>query len=218
MWSPWYTSRMSYNPDIRRRRPIRLKGYDYSRTGAYFVTIVTQDRTCCFGDVTGEEMCLNDAGRMACRVWESLPLRFPGIEIDAFVVMPNHIHGIIIVGASLVGAQDPGDVRPPEAGATTRVAPTGGHVTLGNVVGAYKSLTTMEYARGVKTHSWPPFNGRLWQRNYYEHVVRDDESLKRIRQYIVDNPAQWVFDRENPQAVRDQHGKIMATESNRGVL
>ena len=145
---------------------------------------------------------------MAYRIWESLPLRFPGIEIDAFVVMPNHIHGIIIVGAPTKGAQDPSDIGTPETGATesseakatTRVTPTGGHVSLGTVVGAYKSLTTMEYARGVKTHSWPPFNGRLWQRNYYEHVVRDDESLRRVRQYIVDNPAQWIFDRENPQA------------------
>ena len=222
MWSPWYTSRMNHTPDIHRRRSIRLKGYDYSRTGAYFVTIVTQGRTCRFGDVSGEEMCLNDAGRMACRLWESLPLHFPGIEIDAFIVMPNHIHGIIVgdqdnpVEAPLVGAQEPSDVGPPETGAiespearaTTRVAPTGGHVTLGRIVGAYKSLTTLEYSQGVKTHSWLPFEGRLWQRNYYEHIVRNDESLRRVRQYIIDNPAQWIFDRENPQAVSGLHGKI----------
>jgi REP element-mobilizing transposase RayT len=68
------------------------------------------------------------------------------------------------------------------------------------VIGAYKSLTTFEYTRSVKTHSWSPFNGRLWQRNYYEHIVRDEESLGRIRQYIIDNPAQWMFDQENPMS------------------
>ena len=163
--------------------------------------------TCCFGDVASDEMCLNDAGRMACRVWETLRQRFPSIEMDAFVVMPNHIHGIIIVGAQdnsvgmpLVDTQDPGTVGIPTPGATTRVAPTGGRVILGNVIGAYKSLTTFEYTRSVKTHSWSPFNGRLWQRNYYEHIVRDEESLGRIRQYIIDNPAQWMFDQENPMS------------------
>ena len=207
MWSPWYGGSMNYNPDIHRRRSIRLKGYDYSWAGTYFVTIVTQGMTCCFGDVVSDETCLNDAGRMACRVWESLPQRFPGIEMDAFVVMPNHIHGIIIVGAQdnsvgvpLVDTQDPGTVGIPTPGATTRVAPTGGRVILGNVIGAYKSLTTFEYTRSVKTHSWSPFNGRLWQRNYYEHIVRDEESLGRIRQYIIDNPAQWMFDQENPMS------------------
>ena len=125
MWSPWYGSSMNYNPGIHRRRSIRLKGYDYSWAGTYFVTIVTQGMTCCFGDVVSDETCLNDAGRMACRVWESLPQRFPGIEMDAFVVMPNHIHGIIIVGAQdnsvgvpLVDTQDPGTVGIPTPGAT----------------------------------------------------------------------------------------------------
>ena len=139
---------------------------------------------------------------MASRVWESLSLRFSGIEIDAFVVMPNHIHGIINVGAQL---QDPRAVKPHEARATTRVALTEGRAILGRVIGAYKSLTTVEYTRGIKTYGWPPFERRLWQRNYYEHVVRDDESFRRVRQYIVDNPAQWIFDRENPmsEASRD---------------
>ena len=189
---------MDHNPDIQRRRSIRLKGYAYSQAGAYFVSIVTQGRECCFGDVIGKDMRLNDAGRMAHRVWESLPLRFPGVETDYFVVMPNHLHGIVIMnnlprnpggGAAVKDRAAAGDR------ATTRVAPT-----LGRVVGAYKSLTTLEYTRGVKTCNWPTFEGRLWQRNYYEHIVRDDESLSRIRQYISDNPAQWMFDKENPAA------------------
>ncbi len=177
---------MNYNPDIHRRRSIRLKRYDYSRAGAYFVTVVTQSRVCCFGDVVGEEMRWNDAGQMACRVWESLPLRFPGVEMDYFVVMPNHLHGIITMRDSPRNAGDR---------ATTRVAPT-----LGRIVGAYKSLTTLEYIRGVKTRNWPPFERRLWQRNYHEHIIRDDESLCSIRRYIADNPAQWRYDKENAYA------------------
>ena len=215
-----------YGTDRRPRRSLRLKGHDYARAGAYFVTIVVQGRPLLFGDVVDGEIRLNDAGKMAQRVWEEMLGRFPTIDTDAFVIMPNHIHGIIVVGAPLVGAQRAGmgatiggdigagtdrDARAGidrqagtdlpagvgiEARAATRAAPT----ALGNVVGAYKSLTTVEYVRGVKTLNWPPFHGRLWQRNYYEHIVRDPESMGRIRQYIVDNPSQWPFDYENPMA------------------
>lgn len=100
--------------------------------------------------------------------------------------------GTSAAGAPLVGA--------PEQRATTRVAPT--TTTLGDVVGAYKSLTTMEYTRGVRALDWPSFRGRLWQRNYYERIVRDDASLDRVRRDILDNPAQWDADRENPVAAR----------------
>ena len=189
---------MNYDPNLPRRRSTRLAGYDYSQVGAYFVTIVTHGRSCCFGDADSGEMRLSDAGRMACRVWKELPARFVGIEMDYFIVMPNHLHGIIIIHDGEAGVKH----QPTASRATTRVAPT-----LGNVVGAYKSLTTMEYTRGVKTLHWPPFEGRLWQRNYYEHIIRDGESLNRLRQYITDNPAQWAFDRENPVADRGQQAR-----------
>ena len=147
-------------------------------------------------------MCLNEAGLMVSTVWDALPAQFPVVDLDAFVVMPNHIHGIIVfatqmlVGAPLVGAQDVTPNRTIDNRATTRVAPT-----LGDVVGAYKSRVTVEYTRGVKTKGWPAFRRRLWQRNFYEHIIRNEESLNRIRQYILDNPARWTFDRENPLAV-----------------
>ena len=182
-------------PEARRRRSIRLKGYDYSRTGAYFVTTVTQNRLCLFGDVVGDEMHLNEAGIMAQEMWETLPHRFPGIDLDAFVIMPNHIHGIIAinepVGASVVSAQDNSMATGERA--TTRVAPT-----LGDVMGAYKSLTTIEYSRGVTTWGWQSFDRRLWQRNYYERVIRDGRELDRAREYIANNPMQWALDSENP--------------------
>ena len=230
---------------MRRRRPLRLEGYDYSQTGVYFVTVALQGRSYLFGDVIGQHMHLNAAGEMACRVWQALPERFPNICLDAFVVMPNHMHGIIgidvPVGAPLVGAQTPipqhqdraatraaptrrrvaqGDVvgadvgaplvgaRPPfhqdQDRAATRAAPTRGGVALGDVVGAYKSLVTVEYIRGVKELGWPPFDRRLWQRRYYEHIVRSEDSLSHVRKYVRDNPARWAFDRENPLAERPE--------------
>ena len=194
--------RFSLTSDSQHRRSIRLRGYDYTQAGAYFVTIVVQGRACLFGDVAGEEMRLNDAGGMVQQVWQDLPDRYSGINMDEFIVMPNHIHGVITivqpVGASLVGAQEDqpnavsGEIQLRDR-ATTRVAPT-----LGDVVGAFKSLTTVEYVRGVKSLGWPQFSGKLWQRNYFEHVVRSEESLTKIRQYIRDNPLRWEFDKENP--------------------
>ena len=142
---------------------------------------------------------------MVSSVWNVLPERFPNIELDAFVVMPNHIHGILMiahidnhaVGAPLVGARVVTGDR-----ATTRVAPTNSNeVTLGAVIGAYKSLTTLDYIRGVKTASWPSFQKNLWQRNYYEHIIRNETSLNSIRQYISDNPANWAWDKENPDSL-----------------
>ena len=150
---------------------------------------------------------------MVKEVWENLPRRFPTVELDVFVVMPNHIHGIVLmdqlVGASLVGALDGDDARAEVttgAGdrAATRAAPTG--VALGDVIGAYKSITTVEYARGVKSDRWRRFNGRLWQRNYYEHIIRDEDELVRAREYIVNNPLQWALDGENPEAAGSAAG------------
>lgn len=189
---------MKYDPQKHHRHSIRFQGYDYSRSGAYFVTIVAQDRASLFGEVVEGEMRLNDAGRMIWSEWVILPERFPNVVLDEFVVMPNHVHGIIVivndVGAGLVLAPD---VPAPHGatGATTRVAPT-----LGDVVGAFKSRVTVEYIRGVKTLGWMAFNGRLWQRNYYEHIIRDEVSLNRIRRYIAENPQRWTSDSQNPSA------------------
>jgi putative transposase len=184
-----------------RRRSIRLKGYDYAQACAYFVTICTQDSECFFGDVVGG-MQMNDAGQMVCRIWNDLPVKYPGIEIDEFILMPNHFHGIVvIVGAPLVGALPSGTViGNNETRAGTRPAPT-----LGDVVGAFKSITTQQYAYGVRQNNWPPFRGKLWQRNYYEHVIRNEEEMERIRQYIVGNPAKWDEDEDNPANII--HGK-----------
>jgi REP element-mobilizing transposase RayT len=166
---------------LRRRRSLRLKGYDYTQAGAYFVTICAQDRACLFGNVVDEGMCLNDAGHMLATLWNDIPSQFADVDVDAFVVMPNHVHGIVVL---------------PDA-ATAVGAPA-----LGKVVAAFKSTTTVHYIRGVKTRAWPEFRQRLWQRNYYEHVIRDEKALDRVRQYVDENPARWASDDENPENVQ----------------
>ena len=175
---------MPYDPNRHHRRSIRLKGYDYSQAGAYFITLCTQDRACLFGRVMNGEMRLNDAGRMVLAEWNRLPERFPQVVLDAFVVMPNHVHGILVI-------TDPAPTVGATVGATLVVAPT-----VGNIIGAFKSRVTVEYIRGVKTSGWPPFRGRLWQRNYYEHIIRNERALNAIRQYIMENPRRWHRDRE----------------------
>ena len=131
-------------------------------------------------------------------VWESLPERFPQIEVDEFVVMPNHFHGILVIrvehngGVSRVNTSD----RATTDRATTRVAPTG--KLLGDMIGAFKSITTHLYIQGVRQQDWPPFEGRLWQRNYWEHIIRDEQSYRQLQQYIQLNPTSWEQDSLHP--------------------
>jgi REP element-mobilizing transposase RayT len=182
---------MEHNPAEHYRRSIRLRGYDYKQSGAYFVTVVTHHRECLFGKVVDGEMRLNKAGCMVQAVWQQLPAHYPGVECDAFVVMPNHIHGIIV----LVGA---GPRACPGKGQPQGVAPT---LSLPDVVHRLKTVTTKRYADSMKKSGGSLFLGRLWQRNYFEHVIRNEPSLNHIRQYILDNPARWAADRENPAVV-----------------
>ncbi len=190
---------MKYNPDIHHRRSIRLRGYDYSQHGMYFVTICTQDRLRLFGEIANGSMTLNDAGKMVHAIWDEIPAHYKGIEIDQFVVMPNHIHGIIkIVGAGPRAC--PGDVGQPRG-----VAPTGfvdGHpqgdaptdLSLSDVVHRFKTMTTKKYTDGVKQNGWQPFPAKLWQRNYYEHIIRDEMAYLKIAEYIQNNPQRWEED------------------------
>ncbi len=186
-----------YAPDKHSRHSIRLPGFDYARPGAYFVTVCTQGRECLFGEVVNGVTVPNAVGKMVQSVWNELPRHYPGVNIDAFVVMPNHLHGIIMlttVGAGPRACPDKGRACP-DKGQPQGVAPT---MSLINVVHRFKSLTTARYRHGVVQWDWRPFFGRLWQRNYYEHIIRNAEELNCIRQYIADNPMQWAMDRENP--------------------
>jgi putative transposase len=202
-----------YDPDIHHRRSIRVPGYDYAQPGAYFVTICLQDRECLLGEIVGDQTIPNEAGRVIETWWHKLPQKFSSCNADTFVVMPNHIHGIIMIRDETVGADprvrpdssptvaaDP-RVRPhssPTVGVDPRVRPVP-HAPLPSIVQWFKTMTTNAYIRGVQVQGWTPFAVRLWQRNYYEHIVRDEVELERIRDYIVNNPVHWRDDPDNPQ-------------------
>lgn len=192
---------MNYNPEIYHRHSIRLKGYDYSQAGAYFITICTQNRKCLFGEIVNAEMLLNDAGKMVEKWWYELKNKFPNMELDQYVVMPNHFHGIIqiIVGADL-------RVCPDNSGEHTGSP-------LHRMVQWFKTITTNEYIHNVKINNWQPFEGKLWQRNYYEHIIRNENELNHIREYIINNPLQWQFDRENLDRIENDDYKKQWSKS-----
>ena len=185
----------SYDPLHHHRHTIRLQGYDYAQPGAYFVTICTYNRVCSFGEVAGGQMQLNDWGRVVAECWSVIPTHFVHVVLDEWVVMPNHVHGIVVITEAVgarVGAQQccaptdaPTDINPR---AYPHVAPG----SLGAIVRSFKSAVTqrINLLRGTNT---PP----VWQRNYYEHIVRDEPGLNAIRQYIRHNPAKWNLDRDN---------------------
>ena len=174
------------------RRSIRLKGYDYSQEGAYFVTICVQNKECLFGEVVDGQMCLNDAGRMVQKWWKELDNKFLNFELNTFVVMPNHFHAIVViknVGADLC-------VCPDEHVFNENCVP-GEHIDspLPKIIQWFKTMTTNEYICGVRLKKFPPFKKRIWQRNYYEHIIRNEESFKKIQEYILHNPENWKNDK-----------------------
>lgn len=181
-----------FDPNKHHRRSIRLKNYDYTQPGAYFVTICTQKRLCLFGNVVDGHMVLNDGGQMVKKWWMELPNKYPTIQTDAHVVMPNHFHGVVvIVGADLrVCPNDDGEnqkhLNQKQGAHTGAPLPT--------ILQWFKTMTTNAYIQGVKQNGWPPFMGKLWQRNYYEHIVRNDGELNIIHTYIHNNPRNWTTD------------------------
>ena len=170
----------------RKRR--RLKGYDYSQPGAYFVTLCVQHRRELLGEVRDGRMRANDAGRMVERWWAELPAKFSHLELDAGQVMPNHVHGIILLW--------------PEGEGTRPCAERQPRASLPEIVRWFKTMTTNGYIAGVREEGWPKFRGRLWQRDYHEHVVREGDDLADYRTYIRENPANWTMDEENPIALK----------------
>jgi REP element-mobilizing transposase RayT len=165
------------NPGNHHRRSIRLRSYDYSLNGAYFITICIHHHECVLGEISQNQMAVNAAGEMVAQQWEALTQRFSSLQLDEFIVMPNHIHGILVFDNE---------------------AENSSKSTLGDIVGAFKSITTHEYINGVKQHNWQAFDKKFWQRNYYEHIIRSEESLNQVREYIIHNPANWPQDENNP--------------------
>lgn len=160
---------MIFDPNLHHRKSIRLKEYDYSKQGGYFITICLQNKQKLLGEILDQKMNLNGAGKMAQEEIVNLPERFPEIEIGEFIVMPNHIHLVIFI-----------------VDKTTE--------TIGTITGILKSIITHKYTQGVKNNNWPRFNKTLFQRNFYEHVIRNEKDLETINEYIFNNPAKWLKD------------------------
>ncbi|MDA8084377.1 MAG: hypothetical protein M0024_12040 [Nitrospiraceae bacterium] len=209
---------MIYDAALRHRRSVRLKGFDYTREGAYFVTICIQGRECILGDIADGEMGLNEYGRIVAGEWLRTAVVRTTVDLDAYVVMPNHFHGIMVINdihpISVVGARrclapfggtEPGISGNGEDGetnegratggnrATHRVAPTVAAGSVGSIIGQFKSITTKRINR-LRNVSGVP----VWQRNYYERIIRNEKELDRIRDYIINNPSRWSDDKEHP--------------------
>ncbi len=163
---------MSFDPQRHHRRSIRLSEHDYSEAGIYFFTSCTHQRECLFGDIVEGTMALSEAGKAAAQEWENLSLRFPAVGLDAFVVMPNHVHGIVFLNPTLSNEKSS---------------------TLGQILRVYKSLAATSGNRLLDRAGQP-----LWQRNYYEHIIRNKQVLEKARRYILSNPERWERDADNP--------------------
>lgn len=184
---------MTYNPDIHHRHSIRLREYDYSSDGAYFVTICTWQRECLFGDIVDGEMRLNDMGNIILTEWQNTRIMRNNVELDTFVIMPNHFHAIFFIqNGATVGAHRRAPGLSAELGACN--APLRRQSgSIGSILAGFKSATTKQI-NIIRNNPGCP----VWQRNYYERVIRNDDELSRARDYIVGNPLKWALDKENP--------------------
>ncbi len=218
---------MSYDPEIHHRRSIRLKGYDYSQAGAYFITICTHDRECIFGEIRDGQMHLNEIGKIVEAEWLKTAEIRDNVEMDAFVVMPNHVHGIIIItenartddAVRVNGSKNFVDVtgganrHPPDDGIRSHVGAHGGAPlqrvprqrkpqSIGSIVAGFKSTVTKQINIIRNTPGVP-----VWQHNYYEHIIRNEDAFIRIQRYIIENSAQWQYDQENRNDISEEDKK-----------
>ena len=195
---------MKYSRERQRRQSLRLPNYDYASSGAYFITLCTHERRYLFGEIMGGQMQLIPLGRIAQEEWVRSTQIRREVLLDAAVIMPNHVHGIVVIDAAIIGGAVGATGRSPlQAGRslqeTPRVVRPGPPArSLPAFVAGFKSATTrrINEARALCTRL------PVWQRNYYEHIIRNPGELHRIREYIVQNPARWPEDLENPSAQR----------------
>lgn len=159
------------SPERYRRNSLRYPGYDYSQSGAYFATINTHLNRYLFGEVTDGVVVLSEPGKHVSRVWLALEERFPGVLRDEHVIMPNHIHGIIMLGA------DP----------TIPI----GDLTVGIIVNSFKNSVLASWRKGVTEAGWPRYEKPLWHRDYYDRIIRNDAELEAYREYVLGNPSSW---------------------------
>ena len=197
-----------FDPQKHHRRSIRLKGYDYSSEGAYYVTIVTQGRECLFSEIIDGEMYLNEYGEIVQKWWNEIPIHFSILELGAFVIMPNHVHGIIFITTDRRGeaqnvspCNDPNnniqDAYDDETNNLGGETPPLRKPTLGQIVAYFKYQSTKEMNRIETDKAITKF----WQRNYYEHIIRNEKDLQNKTDYIQANPLLWDEDNDNPQNI-----------------
>ena len=193
---------MKYNPQIHHRRSIRLQGYDYSQNGAYFITLCTHNRECLFGQIQNGQMILNEYGKMVEQCWNNLSNHYDNIELDAYVIMPNHFHGIILITDNVDNVDNVRAIRElpihelpilelPRQQQKQRQQQRR-KMLLPKIVGRFKTNSAKQINQMRNT---PGIS--VWQRNYYEHIIRDEKSLENIRNYIINNPAKWQDDDYN---------------------
>jgi putative transposase len=182
-----------FDPRKYNRQTIRLKDYDYSASGAYFVTICVHECACALGDVLDGEVRLNEYGEIVAECWNDLPNHYPHIELDAFVVMPNHAHGVIVTDGDRRDEVSSPTITAPHDGEGAATAPLQQRPTVGQMIAYFKYQSTKRInaqRNGVGT--------RFWQRNFYDHIIRNDRELNAIREYIIHNPLRWDADLDNP--------------------
>ena len=185
---------MINNPTSHRRKSIRLQGYDYSQAGLYFITVCTHNQVPLFGEIVDGVMVLNAAGQIVEKCWCAIPEHFPQVTVDKFVVMPNHVHGIITIGENNVGVNDvrannvrANDYLPLPSNETPRSSQHGTSRTIGSMVRGFKIGVTRWFRAKTDIH-------KVWQRNYYEHIIRNEDSYLKIAEYIQTNPQRWETD------------------------
>jgi len=169
---------------LRKRKSIRLKEYDYSSPGKYFVTICTHDHKCIFGEVMDDTIRLSSAGNIVKKYWTEIPRHYTDVVLDTFIIMPNHMHGIIIL------TEPVGAIHESPLPKTMRQRRK---MKLSKIIGRFKMTSAKEINIFQRTHGM-----HVWQRNYYDHIIRNEKELNNIRDYIINNPLKWASDKKNP--------------------
>lgn len=189
------------NPNLHKRRSIRLKGYDYAQAGLYFITLCVQDRQHLFGEIIAGKMHLNELGKIAAQEWIATENIRKNCTLGAFIIMPNHFHAIISIDYAIKKSENIGEFKSPSQ-------------TIGAIIRGYKGATTKKIKEKIRfdnkrfdsstgelqfapTAPTAPTEGSIWQRNYYEHIIRNDKAFKNIENYIINNALKWEEDKFN---------------------
>jgi REP element-mobilizing transposase RayT len=185
---------MQFDSNKHHRRSLRLKNYDYSNPGAYFVSICVKNRESLFGEVVHGKMELNKYGLIAEYEWLKTVKIRKNVKLDSYIIMPNHLHGIVVITTNSVGAYSHTPLQSCAFRSPSK--------TIGAIIRGFKSSVTVKINTLRHTHHIP-----LWQRNYFEHIIRNHDELQRIRKYIAENPMKWETDKENQQGAPIRYNK-----------